>query len=420
MLQAKVLWIPNLNFGVDYFRHDGYQQNLFTGANFSKDRQSFFTGAGPSLNVGVTDAIFQPLASRRIVAARQADVQAARNDALLSVTQAFFQLQDSRGRLFGAHASITRAERLVQFAKALAPSLIAPLEINRAQAELQSLRQTRQAAIRDWRVASARLAEILLLDPGTLMEPIEPPFLVLTLLPDSPPADELMYIALANRPEIASRRDLAAAAEKILKQERSRPFLPQLYILSPATANGQIAAGNFAGGPNQYLSANNSRFDIELSAVWQLQNAGVGNVGRIRQRKAELGVAELELTRTMFRVRSEIAQAVARLQTSRIRVRETQEGVDQAIQSADKNFVGLSQTTRPAGELLRLVVRPQEVVAAIIALQTAYEQYSQAVNEYNSAQFELYRALGRPAQLLTSQGAPPHGAPDPHGGMGNR
>jgi hypothetical protein len=76
--------------------------------------------------------------------------------------------------------------------------------------------------------------------------------------------------------------------------------------------------------------------------------------------------------------------------------------VRQAIESADKNFIGLRETARPAGELLRLIVRPQEVVAAIIALETAYEQYAPAVNEYNTAQFDLYRALGQPAQWVTS------------------
>jgi hypothetical protein len=54
---------------------------------------------------------------------------------------------------------------------------------------------------------------------------------------------------------------------------------------------------------------------------------------------------------------------------------------------------------------LRLVVRPQEVVQAIAALNTAYEQYAAAVNEYNVAQFEVYRSLGQPAQWVTSQGA---------------
>jgi outer membrane protein TolC len=415
LLQAKALWIPNVNGGIDYFRHDGVQQNIFTGPNFQKGRQSFFVGGGPSLSVGLADAIFAPLAARRVVAARRADLQAARNDSLFAVAQAYFDLQAARGTLLGVGASIVRAELLANLAKGLAPSLIAPLEINRALAELQSLRQTRQVALRDWRVASARLAEVLLLDPTTLLEPIEPPFLQVTLVPSERSPDELLPIALNNRPEIAARRDLVAAATQLLRQEKSRPLLPSLFVVSPTTTTGLLAAGNFSAGANGLLNSNGSRLDIEVAAVWQLQNAGVGNLGRIRQRRAEQEVAAIDLTRIVFRVKSEVAQAVARLQTARVRVVETEEGVRQAIESADKNFIGLRETTRPAGELLRLVVRPQEVVAAIMALEVAYEQYADSVNQYNAAQFEVYRALGHPAQWVTSQAAlqPPSPAPVP-------
>ncbi len=161
------------------------------------------------------------------------------------------------------------------------------------------------------------------------------------------------------------------------------------------------------------LNTNGSRLDIAVAAVWELQNGGVGNIGLIRQRRAEQELASIELTRTVFRVKSEVAQAVARLQTARVRVVETDAGVRQAIESADKNFIGLRETARPAGELLRLIIRPQEVVAALIALNTAYEQYSAAVSEYNVAQFEVYHALGQPAQWVTSQAGniPP---PAPH------
>jgi outer membrane protein TolC len=401
-LQARALWVPSINGGIDYVRHDGVAQNVFTGENFRKDRQSFFVGGGPSLTVGLTDAIFNPLAARRIVAARQADLQAARNDVLFTVSQAYFDLQSARGRLMGVSAALVRGELLVNFARGLAPSLIAPLEINRAQAEVQSLRQTQQVAIRDWRVASARLAEVLLLDPNTLLEPIEPPFLQVTLVPCNESPEELVPLALYNRPEIASRRELVVAAEELLRREKNRPFLPNLFVLNPATDTGLLAAGNLSSGPNGSLNTNGSRLDIEIAAVWQLQNGGVGNIGRIRQQRAERDLASIELTRTVFRVKSEVAQALARLQTARLRVVQTDEGVRQAIESADKNFIGLRETTRPAGELLRLVVRPQEVVAAIIALDTAYGQYAPAVAEYNTAQFELYRALGQPAQWVTS------------------
>ncbi len=217
-LQAKVLWIPNLNGGVDYFRHDGVQQNIFTGPDFQKGRQSFFVGGGPSMSVGLADAIFAPLAARRVVASRRADLQAARNDSLYTVAQAYFDLQQARGRLLGAGATIDRADMLVKLATGLAPSLIAPLEINRSRAELQSLLQSQQIAIRDWRIASARLAEVLLLDPATLFEPIEPPFLQVTFFPAERSPEELIPIALKNRPEIASRRELVAAAEQLLRR----------------------------------------------------------------------------------------------------------------------------------------------------------------------------------------------------------
>src|SRR5262249_3338444 len=150
LLQAKVLWIPSINGGTDYFRHDGVIQNFFSGGLLKNSRQTFFVGGGPSLFVGLADAIYSPLAARRLVAARQADLQTARNDALLAVAQAFFDLQAARGRLLGIAAAITRADLLVRFAEGLAPSLISPLEINRARTELQTLLQTRQSDIRDW------------------------------------------------------------------------------------------------------------------------------------------------------------------------------------------------------------------------------------------------------------------------------
>jgi outer membrane protein TolC len=405
LLQAKVLWIPNLNAGVDYSRHDGVQQNIFTGGLFQKDRQTLFVGGGPSLFVALTDVIYEPLAQRRVVSSRTANVQTARNDALLTVSRAYFTLQDARGRLVGVEATIVRAQQLVNLAVGLAPALIAPLEINRAKAELQSLKQTREIAIRDWIVASASLAEILLIDPETLLEPVEPPFGQVTLVPCAQTAAELVPVAINNRPEIASQRELLAAANYRLQQEKKRPFLPTLYILSASTPTGVLAAGNLSAGPNANLGFNAPAANFDVAAVWQLQNAGIGNIGRIRQRRAEQDLAALEVTRALFRVRAEVAQALARMQTARARIPQTEDGLRQAIESADKNFLGLRETTRPAGELLRLVVRPQEVVAALIALNSAFEQYSAAVNEYNAAQFDLYRALGEPAQWVTSQAA---------------
>ena len=49
---------------------------------------------------------------------------------------------------------------------------------------------------------------------------------------------------------------------------------------------------------------------------------------------------------------------------------------------------------------MQLVNRPQEAVAALQQLNRAYDIYFSAVNGYNRAQFQLYRAMGYPARTL--------------------
>ena len=405
LTQARVLWIPNINGGMGYYHHDNGNQNLFNGQGFDKSTNALIVGGGPTLSVGGADAIFAPLAARRVVNSRDADVQTARNNSVFSVAQAYFTLQQARGRIGGLEATLVRADRLVEFTRGLAPSLIAPLEINRAEAEALSLRQDLELARRDERVASAQLAEILLLDPEVVLTPLEPPFLQMSLIPCDERVQDLVMVGLKNRPELASRRELLVAAEQLVRREVSRPFIPNVIMTTPGTANaGLLSAGQFyTGSGSGNLNNHSSREDFTLALVWQLQNGGFGNVGLIRQRKAEQQAAAIEVTRVVYRVRSEVSQALARLQTARARVPQSEEGLRQATESADKNFVGLRQTARPAGQLLTLVVRPQEVNASIIALNTAFLQYFTAIANYNTAQFEVYRALGQPGQWVTAK-----------------
>ena len=82
---------------------------------------------------------------------------------------------------------------------------------------------------------------------------------------------------------------------------------------------------------------------------------------------------------------------------------EAETEVRKAVDAADKNFEGLGQT-RGAGNLILLVIRPQEAVAAVQALGQAYGDYYGAVADFNRAQFRLYHALGQPARLLAGEG----------------
>src|SRR5208283_1390593 len=74
--RAKVLWLPNLNAGVDYFHHEGADQT--TPGLIIQDTKSYFAaGAGATFDFGITDAIFLPLVARQQLFAREFDLQAA-------------------------------------------------------------------------------------------------------------------------------------------------------------------------------------------------------------------------------------------------------------------------------------------------------------------------------------------------------
>jgi outer membrane protein TolC len=410
--RAKVLWLPNINAGVDYFRSDGRIQDV-TGNVFTTSKSTFLVGAGPAATFAVTEAIHAPLAARQVILARSADVQAARNDSLNAVAEAYFNVQQARGEVAGSIAAAARADDLVRRTDKLAPGFVPTVEVSRARAELARRRQAVESAYERWQVASSDLARLLLLDPTTVVVPEEDPDLRVELVDLSRPVDELIPLALTSRPELASNQALVQATLARLRQEKVRPLVPSIIIRGVGSNQPGLMGGYFGGGINDNLSNFGARNAVDIQAIWEFQNLGFGNAASVHERQADNRVAMLELFRTQDRVAAEVAQALARAKRATARVAEAEAGVRAATESADKNLQGLGETQR-IGERLLLVLRPQEAVAAVTALDQAYRDYYTAVADSNRAHFALYRALGCPAQgLLQAPPVPPPPPPPP-------
>lgn len=405
LARANVLWLPNLNLGVDYFRHDGQIQDI-VGTVFTTSRSSLLLGAGPQAVVSTSDAVFGPLAARQVVRAVQADARTARNDTTLAVAVAYFNVQQARGEVAGAADALRRAEDLVARTEKLAPDLAPDLEVNRAKAEAARRRQAVETAYERWQVASADLTRLLRLRPGTLVEPAEEPSLTVALIDPAMPVEELIGVGLTHRPELASYQAVVQAALTRARQERRRPLYPTLAVRGVGSNTPGLAGGYFGGGVNDDLQNFGARFSVDIQAIWELQNLGFGNRALTRERDAEGRRALLELLRTQDVVTAEVVQAHAQLDRAGRRLTAAADGVANAAVTAEKNLQGLGQTKR-AGDQLVLVFRPQEAVAAVSALDQAYRDFYQAVGDHNRAQFRLYRALGHPAAALCQVGAPP-------------
>ena len=406
--RARVLWLPNLNVGVDYFRHDGQLQDI-VGNVFSTNKSALLLGAGPQAVVSVSDAVYGPLAAKQVVRAVQADAQTVRNDTTLAVAVAYFNVQQARGEVAGAVESVRRAEDLVARTVKLAPDLTPEVEIDRAKTEAARRRQGVEAAYERWQVASADLTRLLRLRPGTLVEPAEEPSLAVNVIEPGTPIDDLIAIGLTFRPELESSQALVQAALARVKHEQRRPYYPVLAARGVGSNTPGLAGGYFGGGVNDTLGNFGPRFSLDLQAVWEFQNLGFGNRALVREREAEGRRALLELLRVQDTVTAEVVQAHAQVERAARRTAAAADGVVSAVASAEKNLQGLGQTKR-VGEQLVLVFRPLEAVAAVTALDQAYRDYYQAVGDHNRAQFRLYRALGHPGQALC-QGAGPTPTP---------
>jgi outer membrane protein TolC len=403
---AKVLWLPNLIVGTDYYRHDGRIQDI-QGNVFDTSKQGFMVGGAPYMVFALTDAIFSPLAARQTVRARQADMQAAANNTLLAVTQAYFNVQQARGQLAGAREAFRYTEDLLRRLDKLAPSLVPALELHRSRAQASRLRQQVLQSQNDWRNASAELLRVLHLDPTLFVEPVEPPHLQVKLLALDKPVDDLVPVALTNRPELAAQQALVQATLKLLKQEKMRPLIPSVLLRGFSTpVVGSLGFGLFGGGLNSDLSNFSVRQDWDLQVLWTLQNFGLGNRALVKQRTAENKAALVELFRVQDRVAAEVVQAYAQAQTAEGRIREAETELREAQELVRQDLAALGQTQgRAGGGAITLLARPQEVVASIQMLQQAYLDFYLAIGDYNRAQFQLYRALGNPAQALAAQEA---------------
>jgi hypothetical protein len=277
--------------------------------------------------------------------------------------------------------------------------LVPTVEVDRARNFVADLEQQATSARELWRVHSANLTQILRLDPRAVIVPTEHDHLQITLIDPKRSFDDLMPVALLNRPELTSRAALVQSAEYAIRREKMRPLTPQILINGFQTPNELIQGGMFAIGPNNTMNQWQGREDVSLQPLWQLEAMAIGNMARIKAQRGMQSLAIIDLYRLQDMVAAEVTRAVARLQSATARVTQADRARRTAIITFNGNFEGLRHTTR-FGNVLMLVNRPQEVVFALQLLKLALDEYFSTVAEYNRAQFELFHALGYPAREL--------------------
>ena len=320
LTRAKVLWIPEFVFGADYIRHDGGGPDFNKGIMTAPSVNFFYAGAAADQYVSLTDAYFEPLVARQVLNARHLDIQAAKNDALMMTADAYFKVHQYRGMYAGALYCVERGHDLVERIRSLSKDLVPRFEVERAMNMVADIQQSATSAREAWRVQSADLTQVLRLDPRSVVIPLEPDHLQLTLVDPDMSLQVMMKIALTNRPDLASTRELVGAAETRIRREKMRPLLPVVMINGFQSAGMLIQAGIFGLGPNSSLNQFNGRVDVSLQLIWQLEGFGISNLARIKKQRGDQSEAIINLFKTQDRVVAEVTAAQARVQSAAARV----------------------------------------------------------------------------------------------------
>src|SRR5437588_66306 len=296
--EAQVMWLPSLQAGPAYMRHDGLIQNS-TGNLFETNKWNLFAGGGATLSLETSDALFVPLIARRLVEAQAAASQAVVDDIQLRAALAYFDLVRAYGALAINAETLANAEEILRLAAAAERRGLGktPADDTRGRTEVELRHQERIRLEGDAAVVSARLTQLLLLDPTVQLRPAELAVLPVTIIPADAPLGELVATGLLNRPELAESRSLVAASVARWRQARLGPLLPRLEV--------SYFAGHFGRGLNDNTQTFRGRGDATAQSIWTLRNFGAGDLARAQVGHAQDDQANLQAAEVQAQVAAE-------------------------------------------------------------------------------------------------------------------
>jgi outer membrane protein TolC len=387
--RARVLWLPSIQAGFSFDRHDGNYQ-ASDGSIVDVNRNSFqyglgagAVGAGTTMRPGIVarfhaaDAIFEPRIAEKTAWARGHAANGVVNEQLLNVALAYLALLDAEQDLSivqQSQQSTADLSKLTADFAAAGQGLQA--DADRLETELLLVESRLASANERVEVASARLAQTLSLSSGQRIVPLDPTVVPIDLVSGEYDRATLISTGLSNRPELKESQALVAAACEQYQRQRYAPFVPSVLL--------GFSTGGFGGGLGNNLSNVDGRYDFDAILTWEIRNLGLGEKAARRESVALVQQAKFEKVRVLDQVAREVAEAHAQVTHRSTRIKIT----EQAIESAENSYQRNVSRIRDGQGL------PLEVLQSLRALEDARRAYLNSVVDYNEAQFRLQWALG--------------------------
>jgi len=369
-------FFPSISPGVSYRRHDNLIQDV-NGQIMDVHKEAYTVGPSLDGQVELGDAIYNNLAARQLEKASDHALETQRQESLVAAAQGYFDLTKARAAVLVARESVNISTNYTgQVRHALDAGLAFKGDLLRVQVQSERDLLALQQAEEQAKIASARLIQTLHLEGNLELVPDEAEPIRIQLFPTELALDSLVSQAMAHRPELKQRQALAEAARDSKNGALYGPIIPNL--------GAQVFAGGLGGGIDNGAKTFGASEDYTLTLGWRIGPGGLFDRGRIKATQSRLRVADLATAKQRDEITRQVVESLTRVRSLSDQVMTTQRTIQEAQETLE-----LSQQRKEfaVGVVLEVIQAEQELTQARL-------DYLKAVSEFNTAQYELAKAVG--------------------------
>jgi len=374
---AVAQFFPWISPGIIYRQHEDKIQDV-SGNIIDADKYSYAPGATVGVQLDLGDAIYKSLAAKQIVKAADHALEAQRQETVLAAVQGYFELALAQGTVGVAGEAVRiSGDYETQLGSAVETGIAFKGDLLRARVQAERNRAVLQQAKEQLRIAAARLAQVLRLDPVVELVTRDSDLAPLALLATNTALDPLVSQALDSRPELKQSQSLIAAARDTKNGAVYGPLIPTLGAQGfwGGLGGGREGIGDTFGGQQDYI----------VGASWRIGPGGLLDRGRMRSAESRLKIAELSSGKLRDDATRQVIEAFTRWQ------------------SLGDQLTTTKRALAAAEEGLRLAQQRKEFAVGVVLETIQAEQdltrtrldYLKSVAEFNKAQYSLSRAIGK-------------------------
>ncbi len=374
--QAWQRFWPSLSLGVGYRRHDGNIQDV-AGAVFNAYKQQYTVGTNIMIDWSPGDLYYSALATKQKALAAEQLAEKSRRDIVTQATSRYFDLLSTEASL----AIIEDDLRLTQdYEKQLEGAVTAGTAFRADLLRVKTQVSRAKLAIRQEQekrdLAAAALAETLRLPPQTELRPAKADLVPVRLNGKTGVATMLIQ-ATQHRPELKAAGAATTAAQLESDRAHIAPIIPN------------VQAGYGAGGLGGGFGNNTGNFDdiqdFYIGLGWKIGPGGLFDKQRKVIANAREEATNLQTEQIKAAIGREVVEAAAKSQSAHDQIAINDEAVTAAEEMAK---LAKERQASQLGVVLEYLLAREE-------LTRARQSRVQAVTDFNKAQHELKRAVGK-------------------------